>query len=416
VFHQTDLFDSRPQPEPRVFTVTEVNDAVRRLLEDSFGEVVVGGEISNCRPPASGHWYFTLKDDSAQLAAVMFRSDAVALKFQLENGLHVRVFGRLTVYGPGGKYQVVVRSVQPVGQGALELAFRQLKEKLQAEGLFDASRKRSLPRYPRRVALVTSPGGAAVRDMLTTLAARWPLARVRLVPVSVQGDAAPLEIVHALELLNRLDVADVVIVGRGGGSLEDLQAFNDERVARAIAASRLPIVSGVGHEVDFTIADFVADVRAATPTAAAQLVVPHQAEVRTQLADCGTRAGLALRRQLEVRRQKLEALLRSYGMRRPQLLLQEHAQTVDALLERLQRGLDVGLERRRARLDAAAGRLRALSPLAILERGYAYCVDAVSGEMVGRAADTRVGQELRLHFTDGVRPARVQPDAAATEA
>ena len=412
MFHQSNLFDSQVQREPRVFTVTEINDAVRRLLEDSFGEVVVEGEISNLRPPSSGHLYFTLKDEAAQLAAVMFRGDATGLRFQLENGLRVRVFGRLTVYGAAGKYQIVVRSVQPVGQGALELAFRQLKEKLQAEGLFDASRKRALPRYPRRVALVTSASGAAVRDLLTTLAARWPLARVQLVPVSVQGEAAPGEIVKAFELLNRLDVADVVIVGRGGGSLEDLQAFNDERVARAIAASRLPVVSAVGHEVDFTIADFVADVRAATPTAAAQLVVPHQTEVRTQIADCGARSALALRRVLETRRQKLEACLRSYGMRRPQLLLQEHAQTLDARFERLQRALAAGLERRRARLDAAAGRLRALSPRAILERGYLYCEDATTGLLVGRAENTRVGQDLRLHFADGVRPARVQPDAA----
>jgi exodeoxyribonuclease VII large subunit len=402
VFVQADLFgDAGGDDAARVYSVREINEVVRAVLDDGFDAVTIEGEISNARLQSSGHWYFTLKDDMAQLPVVLFRADAAPLRFQPENGLAVRATGRLSLYVPQGKFQLVARRLVPVGQGALELAFRQLRDRLQAEGLFDAARKRPLPRYPRRIALVTSPSGAAVRDVLTTLAARWPLAEAFVVPVSVQGDAAPGEIIRALAFVNRLRAADVIIVARGGGSLEDLWAFNDEGVARAIRASRLPVVSGVGHETDFTIADFVSDRRAATPTAAAMLVVPHRDEVRGVLRTHDGRLARALRRRLELPRQRLEALLRSYGMRRMPGLVPEAMQSLDARLERLAPALERRLEQHAARWAAVVAQLQALGPRRVLERGYTYCVDATHGQVVGRAAAAHPGQSIVVHFADG---------------
>jgi exodeoxyribonuclease VII large subunit len=401
---QPDLFESAP----RVYTVTQINERVRALLDEAFGELYVEGEVSNARRHTSGHWYFTLKDAQSQLDAVLFRMEAQALRFEVENGLRVRACGRLTLYPPQGRYQLQVQSLLPVGTGLLELAFRQLKEKLQREGLFAAGRKRPLPRFPARVALITSPTGAAVRDMITTLTSRWPLVHIRVVPVAVQGVGAADEIVRALGFVNRNRAAEVIVVGRGGGSLEDLAAFNAEGVARAIAASRIPVVSAVGHEVDFTIADFVADQRAATPTAAATLVVPHRDEVATFLREGTRRAARALRRRCELERHRLEKMRGSFAFRRPRLLLQERAQTLDVRREPLLRGVRAVLERRRATLAAARGRLQALSPRGVLERGFTYCVDAESGSVVARAEQTRPRQPLHIHFADGTAPARIE--------
>ncbi len=403
---QADLFGE--PAGPRVYTVSEINERVRRLLDEAFGTVHVEGEISNLRLHASGIYYFTQKDAQAQLPCVLFRTEAAALRFKPENGLHVRARGTLAIYAAQGKYQLQVLGLVPEGLGALELAFRQLRDKLEAEGLFDPARKRRLPRLPRRVALVTSPTGAAVRDMITTLSARWPLLHILVVPVAVQGDAAPGESVRALDFVNRVDAAAVVIVGRGGGSLEDLWAFNDEGVARAIAASRLPVVSAVGHEVDFTIADLVADLRAPTPTGAAALVVPHRDEVRKWLRTAQQRLATALRRRLEVALAHLEKLRAGYGMKRPLLLLQQHVQSLDLLRERLERAHSAQLERHVAALAGLQGRLQALSPRGILTRGYTYCVDAATGQVVARAAATRPRQALRLQFADGTVPARVE--------
>lgn len=415
MFQQPDLFAT--PPEPHVYTVRELNEVVRQMLEAGFGDVVVEGEISNARLQASGHWYFTLKDESAQLGAVLFRGDALALRFRPENGLHVRATGRLNLYVPQGKYQIQVRRLVPVGQGALELAFRQLCDRLRAEGLFEPARKRALPRFPRRVAVVTSPTGAAVRDMLATLAQRWPLAQVLVVPVSVQGDGAPGEIVRALRALESAPRCDVVLLGRGGGSLEDLWAFNDEGVARAIAACRVPVVTGVGHEVDTTIADLVADRRAATPTAAAALAVPHRDEIRTLLGHLDARMGRGLRRQLEAPRNRLAALWSSFGVRRLRFLVPEHVQTLDGLQERLERGVRSCWRDHAQRLAALGSQLQALSPRNVLERGYTYCVDRATGRVVARAAQASAGQELALHFADGQRTAQVLPqDAAGTPA
>jgi exodeoxyribonuclease VII large subunit len=403
---QTELFATR-EAAP-VYRVREINEAVRALLDEGFGEITVAGEISNAKQQASsGHWYFSLKDDAAELAVVMFRSDAAALRFQPENGLMVHARGRLGLYVKRGTYQMQVRGMQPVGQGALELAFRQLREKLEGEGLFELARKRSLPRLPRCIAVVTSPTGAAIRDVLTTLARRWPLARVLVVPVQVQGEQAPRDIVAALARIDRSRLADVVLLVRGGGSLEDLWAFNDEGVARAIAAARTPIVTGVGHESDITIADLVADERGATPTAAATRVVPSADEARKWLRQIDLRSAGALRRRLELPRQRLDALQQSYGLRRLRFLVPEHRQTLDARSERLERAMRLLLERASDRLRARTDHLQALAPRRVLERGYAYVVDAATDTLVPRAAAARADQDVRVVFADGARAARV---------
>ncbi len=408
---QPDLFTNLG---PRVYRVGELNEVVRRLLDEGFGEVLVEGEISNARQQSSGHWYFTLKDDASQLPAVLFRGMQAGLRFRPENGLHVRAAGRLQLFVPQGKYQLQVRTLLPLGQGALELAFRQLRERLQAEGLFDAARKRALPHYPRCVALITSPTGAAVRDMLATLAARWPLTRVRIVPVLVQGETAPGEIVRALRAVDRARAADVVIVARGGGSIQDLWAINDEGVARAIAAMRMPVVSGVGHEVDVTIADLVADFRAATPTAAAAAVVPDQREVRAQLLQLERRAARGLRRQLDLPRARLESLFQRYGMRRLRHWVPEQMQILDDRLERLTRASQRSVEQSDTRTRALQARLSALSPVAILARGYTYCVDVATGALVARASEARPGGRVRVHFNDGVRDATFTKSSVAS--
>jgi len=408
---QRDLFDTG---QPVVYSVSQITQVLRRVLQQSLGEVVVEGELSNTKCHSSGHWYLTLKDQEAQLSAVFFRREAASMRFVPENGLRVRATGTLDVYPPQGRVQLILQRLEPVGQGALELAFRQLCDRLRHEGLFDDSRKKPLPRLPQHVALVTSPTGAAVRDMLTTLRRRWPVVAVSVVPVQVQGDQAPLDIVAALQFLNRHRSVDVIVLGRGGGSLEDLWAFNDERVARAMALSDIPIVTGVGHEVDTTIADLVADERAATPTAAAARVVPDQREVRAWIQQVRLRMAQALRRRSEGDAQRLQSLLRSYGLRRPQLLIDSFRQQLDERQERLVRGAGNLLESRRGRWDSLAGQLRALSPRGILQRGYSYCVDDSTGAVVTRAQETHPQQQVRVHFADGSVPARFTERAAVS--
>jgi exodeoxyribonuclease VII large subunit len=401
--------------EPAVYTVSQVNERVRRLLDD-LPSVHVEGEISNARRQNSGHWYLTLKDATSQLSVVLFRSDAQAMRFELEDGLRVRASGRLTLYSAQGKYQLQARRIVPVGVGERELAFQQLKERLEREGLFDPARKRALPRLPRRIALITSPTGAVIRDMLSTLRARWPYVHVRVVPVAVQGDFAAGDIAAALRFVNRIAAADVIVVARGGGSLEDLWAFNEEPVARAIAASRIPVVSAVGHETDFTIADFVADVRASTPTAAAQLVVPDQRVVRAQVQTASVHIGRALRRRCEVARHHLDAIRRSYGMRRPRLLIDEMRQSVDASLAAAERAMRQQLRHGTDRVVALQAHLQALGPRNVLARGYTYCSDARDHHVVWRAAGARADQELDVHFADGTLRTRVVQLAAAAPA
>ncbi len=404
--HEPDVDPSLPEgslrEEPAVYTVSRLNASVRELLELNFPEIWVEGEISNFRRYASGHLYFTLKDEGSELEAVMFQSRAAYLDFQPEDGMSVLALGTLTLYERRGKYQLEVRRLKPAGLGKLQLAFERLKEKLQAEGLFSVDHKRPIPAYPERIGIVTSPEGAAIRDMLSILARRYPLVEVRVFPVKVQGEGAAEEIAHAIGLANayhlREEPLDVLIVGRGGGSLEDLWAFNEEVVARAIFRSQVPVISAVGHEVDVTIADLVADLRAPTPSAAAELVVPDRDELFRRLTERVRRLRDGPRGRLEEARRRWQLAVTGYALRRPLRTLRDASQSLDHWLMRGIQAQSARIQALHHRLDALAGRLTATNPAAVLRRGYAYVTDA-HGRPLTAADRVEIGQtvHLRLH-------------------
>ena len=393
---------------PDVLTVSEVTRLIKDTLETAFPSVWVVGEISNLRRPRSGHLYFTLKDERAQLRAVIWRGVAQKLRFEPADGLAVVARGAITVYRPRGEYQLVVHRLEPRGIGALELAFQQLKEKLAREGLFDPARKKPLPPFPTHVAVVTSPTGAAIRDIITVIRRRFPALRVSLYPVRVQGEGAAQEIAHAIAELNRMGGFDLMIVGRGGGSLEDLWAFNEEVVARAIAASRIPVVSAVGHEVDVTISDLVADRRALTPTEAAELITPRLDEVLAELEGLRGRLAQALRRRLT----EAEGRLREVGARlRPARLLEVvrlREQYLDELAAREARAVARLAERARERLLRAGVRLQSLSPLAVLSRGYSVTRDLATGGVLTAAAGVALGTCIETILARGLLRSRVE--------
>jgi exodeoxyribonuclease VII large subunit len=453
---QLDLTFDEPRNTRRIWPVRELVGLVRELIEQEYGDVWVEGEISNFRPAPSGHVYFTLKDADAQLPIVLFRRQAMLLRFRPEDGLHVLVRGRVSVYEQRGQMQLVAETMEPVGAGSLQLAFEQLKERLKAEGLFDADRKRPLPAFPRTVGIVTSPTGAVIRDFLNIVARRHSGLNVLLVPVSVQGDQAAAEIESALAHLNASNLVDLVVLARGGGSLEDLAAFNSERVARAIAASRLPVVSAIGHETDFTISDFAADLRAPTPSAAAELITEAQHKIAEHLAMQEQRLVRAVRFQLLQARQRLsrsaaedrtEARVLSHLHRQAQRLddlafLTESALTTQlrrrqnqvatltaAVLrhdprqalaqarERLQAGrnhlhrsLEHSLHDWSSSLNALDARLHSLSPLAVLDRGYALVLNAQGG-VVHSTAQLKPGDPLTTRLSDGAFLSRVESTA-----
>lgn len=386
---------------PPVWSISELTARIKGVLEPSFPAVWVQGEVSNLRPAASGHLYFSLKDAGSSIAAACFGwgSRPASQRFELRDGMSVLCRGRVSVYGPRGSYQLTVEQIEPVGVGALQAAFEALKAKLQAEGLFSAARKRPLPAYPSRVAVITSPTGAAIQDMLNVLGRRAPHVRVTVVPALVQGEGAAAQLVAALRAVNQHGWGEVVVLARGGGSIEDLWAFNDEGLAREIAASRLPVISAVGHEIDFTIADFTADLRAATPSAAAELLSNDWHRARAQLAELRQRLDVAAVRAVEIRRQLLEQVrARLVG---PQERLREAAQRLDELWLRLDRAIRLHWERRKAAWERVAVQLDALSPLRVLDRGYGIVHDATSGAVLRSAADVRPGRRLRLRFADG---------------
>jgi len=391
---------------PALLTVSQLTQRVREVLDLHLQRCWVVGEISNFRTPPSGHFYFTLKDAGAQIPAVMFRSATRTLPFRPEDGMEVVLSGRVGLYEARGALQFYVDTMEPKGLGALQLAFDQLKRRLAAEGLFAEARKRPLPFMPRAIGIVTAPRGAAVRDMLVTLRQRWPGVHVVVRPVRVQGSEAPGDIVEAVEDLNRRAEIDVIIVGRGGGSLEDLWAFNDERVARAIAASRIPVVSAVGHETDVTIADLVADRRAATPTAAAAQVVPHWQDLRQRVQQTAAALGGAAARAVGPRRERVDALGRH--LKDPRQTLRMLRQRIDELGERGGRGVTarVGLLRQRLRGDGE--RLNALSPLAVLARGYSITRKVADGRIVRDATLLTRGELLELVLATGRAIAAVE--------
>lgn len=355
--------------QPAVLSISQLNSLIRENLEGQFANLWIQGEVSNFKAHSSGHWYFSLKDNTSQISAVMFRGLNSKVKFRPEDGMELLVRGRITVYEPRGSYQVFCEALEPLGSGALQKAYEQLKAKLQKEGLFDHERKRELPRFPQHVAIVTSPTGAAIRDMIHVLQRRFAGLRVTLVPALVQGDGAPESIVRAIEQSQHLPEVDVLIVGRGGGSIEDLWAFNSEKVARAIAAYPLPVISAVGHEVDYTIADFVADVRAPTPSAAAEIVVQSSEEVKGQLNHWYHRLCLDMAQRLRWNKGQVQALVK--GLVDPRRYLLNQMQKCDDLSERLEAAIKQSLRKQKLRVEAVAGRV--ISPRQVIKNLRQNC-------------------------------------------
>lgn len=384
----------------RVLTVSELTRLVKGTLEDRFARVWVTGEISNLRRPGSGHVYLTLKDAESQLSAVMWRGAAARLRFRLEDGIEVIVGGMLTVYGARGQYQIIIQSIEPKGIGALQLAFKQLVEKLRKEGLFDPEHRKPLPAFPRHIGIVTSPTGAAIHDILQVLDRRCPIVPVTLYPVRVQGVEAAREIAEAIDEMNRLGWFDVLIVGRGGGSLEDLWAFNEELVARAIYRSRIPVVSAVGHEIDVTISDMVADRRALTPTEAGELVVPRLDQIEEQLVELTRRLTEALRGDAKLARMQLATLGERLSPAHLAARVRELAQRTDDAGGRLPAALAALVRQVQVKLAAFGGKLESLSPLAVLARGYSITM-RLDGEVLRDASQVQPGDSLRTRLAKG---------------
>lgn len=389
---------------PRQYlTVSQLTNYLKNLLtgDPVLQEVWLRGEISNFRRPSSGHMYFTLKDDGAALRCVMFRNANRSLAFQPEDGMQVLAAGYIGVYERDGVYQLYVEHMEPDGVGALYAAFEQLKRRLEAEGLFAPELKKPLPPLPRRVGIVTSATGAALQDIIKVARRRFPRIELVLCPVPVQGEGAAQEIARGITLLDRHGQVDVIIAGRGGGSLEDLWAFNEEVVARAIHGAQRPVVSAVGHETDFTIADFVADVRAPTPTAAALMVVPDEGELRRALGHGVTRLQQALRNRWLNERRRLERLLAGPAFQRPTHRILVARQEVDDLARQSRQAIAALLERRRARLQTLVGRLEAMSPLAVLARGYSVTQRAADGKIIRRYDEVAVGDAVTVTLARG---------------
>jgi exodeoxyribonuclease VII large subunit len=404
---ERDLF-SQAQPQRQVLSVWEVTAQIKDLLESSFPTVWVAGEISNFARPQSGHCYLTLKDDRAQLRAAIWKNAAARVRFDLHDGLEVICCGHIDVYAPRGSYQLIIEHVEPRGIGALDLALRQLREKLAKEGLFDPARKRPLPPFVRRIAVVTSPTGAAIHDFLQVLGRRWRGADVLVVPTRVQGEGAAEEIAAAIAAVNRLALPiDCLVVTRGGGSLEDLWAFNEEPVVRAIHASRIPVVSAIGHEIDVTLADLVADVRALTPSEAAELVAPAAEELLAGLRQVQKRLTAAVRGCALSSRSRLDAAARHYVFRRPYQRIHNLARRLDELGTRSSRAMRQRLRLARGRVGSTAAQLESLSPLAVLGRGYSITQRTADGRVIRNAAELAVGDELTTRFAQGEATSRV---------
>jgi exodeoxyribonuclease VII large subunit len=403
------LENSHDSSSERALTVSQFTGMVKDLLEGAFPAVWVVGEISNFSRPSSGHCYFTLKDDGAQLRAVIWRNAAQRLRFDLHDGLEVICHGAVDLYAPRGSYQLVIDQLQPKGIGALELALRKLREKLSSEGFFDPHRKRPLPRFPRRIGLVTSPTGAAVRDFLQVIKRRWLGADVLLAPVRVQGDGAAQEVAAAIRQLHALNSdIDVVVVARGGGSLEDLWAFNEEIVVRAIHGSRIPVVSAIGHEIDVTLADLVADVRALTPSEAAERVVPSAEELRHTLSQHAQRLNTQLRSRAMSARLRLESLASRRAFRRPFAMVQEAEQRLDELDSCAARAIRQKVSDGRRQIASTAAGLESLSPLGVLGRGYSLTFREADGQLIRDASELQPGDCIRTRLANGEAVSRVE--------
>ena len=385
-----------------IITVTELNRYVKRMIDCDpvLGRIMVKGELSNCKLHYSGHLYFALKDESSVVRGVMFKSSVSCLHFHPENGQKVIISGKISVYERDGQYQLYAEEMQPDGIGALHLAYEQLKQKLESEGLFRQERKKALPAFPRHIGVITSPTGAAIRDIINILSRRYQLADVYLYPVLVQGAEAPADLIQAIHYFHTTGWADVLIIGRGGGSIEDLWAFNDEGVARAIADCRIPVISAVGHETDFTIADFAADLRAPTPSAAAELAVPSQLELEERFSGYYLRLRKAYLTGVEQRRELLKSIVSRRIYTNPLEPIQRRQLDLDRMVQQLTRETEQTMNLRRERLGALAEKLQALSPLSVLSRGYTTATDK-TGILISRAEQLKQGQEISLMFADG---------------
>ena len=397
---------------PPILSVTALSNYLRELLEtdDVLRDVWVKGEISNFTQPRSGHLYFTLKDAEAQIRAVMWKSSALRLSFSPRDGQSVEVHGSMSFYPGGGQAQLYIDSMQPVGEGMLFQEFLRLKNKLETEGLFNQEHKRPLPRLPKHIGIITSGSGAALQDMLNTLSRRLPLVRVTLAPSLVQGVEARANLLRSLNSLNQIEDLDLILIARGGGSIEDLWAFNDENLARAIYKSRVPVISGVGHETDFTIADFVADLRAPTPTAAAELATPITInDLATALKNADTVLNGTITESIATRSYQLE--LKNHDLRRlsPIQRVNNAIQTLDVLHERLDRTIQIFLQQLGFHLQHLDNRLETLSPLSVLRRGFAIVNDTQSGQLVSQAGQTYENQSVQVRFVDGNVPAILHP-------
>ncbi len=403
-----DLFSNRAASvnEDRVLKVRDLTRLVKGVLEESFPSVVVEGEISNFkRHMPSGHLYFTLKDEEAQVRCVMWRSDAAKVRFEVSDGMKVIVKGRVSLYEPRGDFQLYAVDLVPAGQGALQLAFEQLKKKLEDEGLFDEERKREIPEFPSRIGVVTSLEGAAVRDIISIISRRFPAVEVVIYPVKVQGDGAAEEIARAIRDFNKLSTVDVLIVGRGGGSLEDLWAFNEEVVARSIFDSAIPVISAVGHQVDYTIADFVADVRAATPSAAAELVVPDRQEVVAGVQSEVRTMGRLIEQKIYGLTLELDKLSHHYALQQPSSLVDQKSQLADELTRRLETETQHYVDVTGQKLIAVESHLNALNPSAVLKRGYAF-VESSTG-IISSVRDVEAGDSATIHLHDGTLESQI---------
>lgn len=386
--------------ERTVLTVSELTRNIRFSLEENFSSIWVEGEISNFKSHTSGHMYFSLKDEEAQISVVMFRRENMALKFELKEGLKVVIGGRISVYPIRGQYQLYAEKMEPKGVGALQLRFQQLKEKLIKEGLFDEGRKKPIPFLPKRIGIVTSIDGAALHDILHVLGRRFMSANILIAPVAVQGVAAAPAIVEAIEDLNRLGDIDVMIVGRGGGSLEDLWAFNEEIVARAIAASVIPVISAVGHEVDFTIADFVADLRAATPSAAAEIVLPVREELISRISELKLRMKQSVMSELARLREDLDVLTRSRVLREPLAMFEAVFQRLDELKKNLAGQFSNLILFKKEKIASLIGQLEALGPLAVLKRGFSVALND-AGKAIKSYRSVKFGDVIRTKLQEG---------------
>lgn len=390
--------------EPKHLSVTELTSKIKGVLEPAFHDIWVQGEVSNFRPAASGHLYFSLKDSGSAISAALFGAGAKKkLGFDLRDGLQVLCRGKVSIYAPRGNYQFIIDQIEPLGAGALQIAFEQLKSKLAAEGLFDPERKKSLPQFPKKIAVITSPTGAVIRDMLNILKRRAPHIEVLVIPAVVQGEEAPRQLIRGLEAANKYGLAEIIVLARGGGSVEDLWCFNDENLARAIAASELPVISAVGHEIDFTISDFVSDLRAPTPSAAAEIVSGHWMDVARQILVSGDRMRSMFLRDLQGRKNLLAHL--AARVVSPLDKLREQMQRVDEWALRMERALRQVVERRKLAFGQLTGKLEALSPLRVLDRGYSIS-RSESGKVLRSKSDTKPGESFQVVFSDGEAKAR----------